>query len=55
MPKVSKDLHTPIGKPAISGNLLEVIPQPQIVTLGDLQEAWSNLPSAPQRPAAEVQ
>ena len=49
MPKVSKDLHTPIGKPAISGTLLEVVSQPQIITLEDLQQAWSNLPNAPQQ------
>lgn len=55
MPKVSKDLHTPIGKPAISGNLLEVISQPQIITLADLQQDWSELPTAPQQQAVEVQ
>ena len=41
MPKVSKDLHTPIGKPAISGNLLEVIPQPKTFTLAEFQKEWN--------------
>lgn len=55
MTKVSPNLHTPIEPPAISGNLLEVISQPQTLTLEDLQQDWSELPSQPQQPAVEVQ
>lgn len=41
MTKVSKKLHTPIGKPAISGNLLKSIHQSQTFTLAEFQQEWN--------------